>query len=212
MAHAQNPDFVFRRNGRVHLNRRGCQFSRLLAAEVCASAVVMLSTPCSEVEWKSTGYPLHSPVSPSPLLPCVTVCHHISTGVYPSPLPAYRSCRCALPPWWVGQWSLQHNTALFSNANGIIIIIMEPFTYFDNVALFIISLRPCPYHFLARSQNCEKRLSASSCLSVCPSPASSSQLPPDGLSWHLIFDDFFRKSVKNSKFFFKSDKNNGYFT
>ena len=28
---------------------------------------------------KSTGYPLHSPVSPSLLLPCVTVCHHISS-------------------------------------------------------------------------------------------------------------------------------------
>ena len=27
----------------------GCQLSRLLAAEVCASAVVMLDTPCSEV-------------------------------------------------------------------------------------------------------------------------------------------------------------------
>jgi len=33
----------------VHLNRRRRQFSRLLAAEVCASAVVMLDTPCSEV-------------------------------------------------------------------------------------------------------------------------------------------------------------------
>jgi len=33
---------------------------------------------------KSTGYPLHSPVSPSLLLPCVTVCHYISTGVYPT--------------------------------------------------------------------------------------------------------------------------------
>ena len=31
---------------------------------------------------KSTGYPLHSPVSPSLPLQCVTVCHHISTGVY----------------------------------------------------------------------------------------------------------------------------------
>jgi len=28
----------------------GRQFSRLLAAEVCASAVLMLDTPCSEVE------------------------------------------------------------------------------------------------------------------------------------------------------------------
>ena len=31
---------------------------------------------------KSVGYPLHSPVSPSLHLPCVTACHHISTGVY----------------------------------------------------------------------------------------------------------------------------------
>jgi hypothetical protein len=52
MAHAQIPDFVFRRNGWVHLNRRGRQFSRLLAAEVCTSAVVMLDTPRSEVVWR----------------------------------------------------------------------------------------------------------------------------------------------------------------
>jgi len=38
MAHAQKPNFVFRLNGQIHLNRRGSQFSRLLAAEVCASA------------------------------------------------------------------------------------------------------------------------------------------------------------------------------
>ena len=31
---------------------------------------------------KSTGYPLHSPVSPSLPHPCVSVCHHISTRVY----------------------------------------------------------------------------------------------------------------------------------
>jgi len=37
MAHAQKPDFVFPRNGHVQLNRWGRQFSRLLAAEVCAS-------------------------------------------------------------------------------------------------------------------------------------------------------------------------------
>ena len=30
---------------------------------------------------KGTGYPRHSPVSLSLRLPCVTVCHHISTGV-----------------------------------------------------------------------------------------------------------------------------------
>jgi len=49
MAHAQKPDFVFRRKGRVHLNRRVRQFSRLLAAEVCASAVVILDTPCLDI-------------------------------------------------------------------------------------------------------------------------------------------------------------------
>ena len=52
MAHALKPNFVFRRNGRVHLNRRWRQFSRLLAAEVCASAVVMLDTSYSEVVWR----------------------------------------------------------------------------------------------------------------------------------------------------------------
>jgi len=72
MAHAQKPDFVFRRNGRVHLNRRGRQFSRLLAAEVLASAVVMLDTPCSEVVWRVLAthcirqFPLHFPSRASP--------------------------------------------------------------------------------------------------------------------------------------------------
>jgi len=31
---------------------------------------------------KGTGYPFHSPVSPSLPLPCITVRHHISTGLY----------------------------------------------------------------------------------------------------------------------------------
>ena len=68
MAHAHKPYFVFRRNGRVLLNRRGLQFSRLLAAEVCASAVVMLDAPCSEVVWRVLA--IHS-IRQFPLLfPC----------------------------------------------------------------------------------------------------------------------------------------------
>ena len=72
MAHAQKPDFVFWRNGRFHLNRRGPQFSRLLEGEVCASAVVMLDTPCSEVVWRVLAthsirqFPLHFPSRESP--------------------------------------------------------------------------------------------------------------------------------------------------
>ena len=68
----QKPDFVFRRNGRVHLNQRGRQFIRLLAADVCASAVVMLDTPCCEVVWRVLAthsirqFPLHLPSRASP--------------------------------------------------------------------------------------------------------------------------------------------------
>ena len=72
MAHALKPDFVFRRNGRVHLNRRWHQFSRLLAAKVCASAVVTLDTPRSEVMWRVLAthsfrqFPHHFPSRASP--------------------------------------------------------------------------------------------------------------------------------------------------
>jgi hypothetical protein len=84
-AHAQKPDFVFRRNGRVHLNRQGPQFSQLLASEVCTSAVVMLDTPSSEVLWRVLAthsirqFPLHFPSRVSPFaitfqLDSTTVC------------------------------------------------------------------------------------------------------------------------------------------
>jgi hypothetical protein len=85
MAHAQKPDFIFRRNGRVQLNRRGRHFSRLLAAEVRTSALIVGSNAGYTMFWgseKGTGYPLHLPVSASLPLPCVTVCHHILPRVY----------------------------------------------------------------------------------------------------------------------------------
>ena len=65
-----------------NLNRQGgvgggwgwCQFSRLLAAEVCASAF-MVGSNAGYIMFRGdvndTGYPLHSPVSPSLPLPCV---------------------------------------------------------------------------------------------------------------------------------------------
>ena len=42
---------------------------------------------------KGTGYSHHSPVSPSVPLPCVTVCHHISTELYRNMqrFPVYRT-------------------------------------------------------------------------------------------------------------------------
>jgi hypothetical protein len=73
MAHAQKPHFVFRLNGRVHLNRRGSQFSWLLAAEVCASGLVMLDTPPSEVVWE---YLLPTPFASFPFT-SPPVHHHV---------------------------------------------------------------------------------------------------------------------------------------
>jgi len=42
---------------------------------------------------KGTGYPLHSPVSPSLPLPSATVCHHVSTGLYTKSLVIHLSIR-----------------------------------------------------------------------------------------------------------------------
>ena len=47
MAHAQKPDSVFQRNRRVHLYRRGCQFSRVLAFLECGSG----ENDCSNIGW-----------------------------------------------------------------------------------------------------------------------------------------------------------------
>jgi hypothetical protein len=64
MTHTHKPDFVFLQNGRVHLNWGG---RHILAAEVCASAVV-----CSEVVWRVLAthsirqFTLHFPSRASP--------------------------------------------------------------------------------------------------------------------------------------------------
>jgi hypothetical protein len=85
MAHAQKPDFVFRRNGRVHLNRQGRQLSRLLAAELCTSACWVCTaraSPCSAVMWRLLVthsiclFPLHFS---SPASPCATTFQMQST-------------------------------------------------------------------------------------------------------------------------------------
>ena len=69
----------------------GRQFSRLLAAEVCASAVLMLDTPCSEVVWRVLAthsihqFPLHFPSRASPCaitFQLETNFHHPTTYIY----------------------------------------------------------------------------------------------------------------------------------
>ena len=41
-----------------------------------------MDRPCSEALCKSSGYPLQSPISPSLPLLSLTVCHHVSNGLY----------------------------------------------------------------------------------------------------------------------------------
>jgi hypothetical protein len=82
MAHAQKPDLVFQGNGRVHLNLPGESVQLTTGSQ---GVRISGSNAGYTMFWgsvKSIGYPLHSPVSPSLPLPCLTVCHHISTGLY----------------------------------------------------------------------------------------------------------------------------------
>ena len=118
MAHAQKQYFVFRRNRRFHLNWRGRQFIRLLAVELCASAVVMLGTPCSEVVCRVLAthsirkFPLHFPSRASPCaitfqldstcrcrLNSSTIAASSSKGLTNTRCCGY-SCMCSW--WWVG--------------------------------------------------------------------------------------------------------------
>ena len=85
MAHEQKPYFVFLRNERVYLNRRGTSVQlttgsrgvRISGSNGSNAVYTMFRGSV-----KITGYPLHSLVSPSLLLPCVTVCYYISNAVY----------------------------------------------------------------------------------------------------------------------------------
>ena len=67
------------------LNRRGCQFDRPLAGELCTSVwrvCTARASLCSAVMWRLlvTHAILLFPLYFSD--PCVTVCHHISNAVY----------------------------------------------------------------------------------------------------------------------------------
>jgi hypothetical protein len=113
MAHAQKPDLVFRRNGRVRLNRWGRQLSTTSSRGVRISGsnagYIMFRGSV-----KGTGYPLHSPVSPSLPLPCVTVCHHISTGLY--------SMATVLKPWSIHELQVK----IFISTTALPLLTLSP--------------------------------------------------------------------------------------
>ena len=68
MAHAQKPNFVVRRNGRVHLNRRGASVHSSTGSRGVRIRDSNAGYTMFRGRVKGTGYPLHSPVSPSPPL------------------------------------------------------------------------------------------------------------------------------------------------
>jgi len=85
MAHGQKPDFVFPRDGRVHLNRHELSVQSTTGRRAVHISLQGLYCSCEPVFCSHvtlTGYPLHCLVSPTLLLPCVTLCHHISKAVY----------------------------------------------------------------------------------------------------------------------------------
>ena len=90
MTHAQKPDFVFRRNGRVNLKRLGASVQSTTGSR--GVRIIGSNAGCTIVRGsvKGTEYPLHSPVFPSLPLTCVTVCHHVFNWALPS-------CRVHLP-------------------------------------------------------------------------------------------------------------------
>jgi len=82
MEQAQKPELFFRRNGRVHLNRRWASVQLTAGSRGVRISGSNAGYTMFRGSAKGTRYPLHSPVSPSLSLPRVTACHQISTGVY----------------------------------------------------------------------------------------------------------------------------------
>ena len=82
MAHTQKPHFVFHAKRTSPFKSAGGASVQSTAGSrgvrICGSNVGYTMFRGSV---KGTGYPLHSAVSPSLPLPCVTVCHHMSAAV-----------------------------------------------------------------------------------------------------------------------------------
>ena len=96
MAHAQKPDFVFRRKRTSPFKSAGASVQSTTGSWGVRMSGSNAAYTMFRGSVKGTGYPLHSPVSPSLPLPCVTVCHHISTGVYIRPQKQRRTAMALL--------------------------------------------------------------------------------------------------------------------
>jgi len=124
--------FHFRRNGLVHLNRQELQFSRPLAVELCASAVVMLDTPCSEVVWRELAthsipqFPLHFLSRASP---CAITFQLDSTLVSPEGRGDGKGGRADLTATFMCDYLEILRVSNFSSPNGLSRPVMVSFTF-----------------------------------------------------------------------------------
>jgi len=82
MALAQKPDFVFRAKRTSQFKSAGASVQSITDSRGVRISGSNAGYTMFRGSVKSTGNPLHSPVSPSLPLRCVTVFHHISAGVY----------------------------------------------------------------------------------------------------------------------------------
>jgi len=82
MAHVQEPDFIFRQKRTSPFKSMGASVQSTTGSQDVHISDGNAGYTMFQGSVKSTGYPLHSPVSPSLPLPCVTVCHHVSAGLY----------------------------------------------------------------------------------------------------------------------------------
>ena len=82
MAHAQKKIFRLSAKRTSPFNSAGFVISVDYWQPRCALSGSNVGYTMFRGSVKSTGYPIHSPASPSFPLPCITVCYHISTGLY----------------------------------------------------------------------------------------------------------------------------------
>ena len=87
MANAQKPDFVFRRKGRVHLNRRGTSVQSTTGSRGVRISGSNAGYTMFRGSVKGAGYPLHSPVSPFTSPPvCRRVPSHLNWTLISRPM------------------------------------------------------------------------------------------------------------------------------
>ena len=131
-------------NGRVHLIRRGASVQ-----STAGSRGVLISDSNAGYNMfrgsvKGTGYPLNSPVSPSFILPCVTVCHHSSTGFYQGRIMAGKG------GWCVRLTTLQTVVCRLSRIAGTLIPLSlyrpcpgtDSFTIYEPATLAVRLIKP----------------------------------------------------------------------